>query len=225
MTTKDKVARRKLSLLELAAEMSNVSKAFRIMGYSRQQFYEIRRNYQTYGADGLIDRLPGARGPHPNRVSAEVETAILAHALDHPTHGALRVAQDAVAEGRARLFRRGTWRVVAPQAFDKAGAAASAGEDHRRAQDRAHGRPDPAPGALQPRVPRTPHPDPAHRRRGTTSACIACIARSGCTCHGERRVECRSGCGSRWWPRRYCIRPGPSTSCARRSTTGAASGG
>lgn len=33
------------------------------MGCSRQQFYEIRRNYQTYGADGLIDRLPGPRGP------------------------------------------------------------------------------------------------------------------------------------------------------------------
>ena len=93
MTTKDKIARRKLSLLELAGEMNNVSKACRIMGYSRQQFYEIRRNYQTYGADGLIDRLPGARGPHPNRVSQEVETAILAHALDHPAHGALRVAQ------------------------------------------------------------------------------------------------------------------------------------
>ena len=66
------------------------------MGYSRQQFYEIRRNYQTYGADGLIDRLPGARGPHPNRVSQEVEDAILAHAPDHPNHGALRVAQDVV---------------------------------------------------------------------------------------------------------------------------------
>lgn len=47
MTTKDKVARRKLSLLELASDMNNVSKACRIMGYSRQQFYEIRRNYQT----------------------------------------------------------------------------------------------------------------------------------------------------------------------------------
>ena len=68
MTTKDKATRRKLSLLELAQEMSNVSRACRIMGYSRQQFYEIRRNYQTYGAEGLIDRLPGARGPHPNRV-------------------------------------------------------------------------------------------------------------------------------------------------------------
>ena len=52
MTTKDKVARRKLSMLELAAELNNVSKACRIMGYWRQQFYEIRCNYQTYGADG-----------------------------------------------------------------------------------------------------------------------------------------------------------------------------
>ena len=71
MTTKDKIARRKLSLLELAGEMNNVSKACRIMGYSRQQFYEIRRNYQTYGADGLIDRPPAGapaavlpRSPH-----------------------------------------------------------------------------------------------------------------------------------------------------------------
>ncbi len=99
MTTKDKVARRKLSLLELAQEMDNVSKACRIMGYSRQQFYEIRRNYQTYGAEGLIDRLPGARGPHPNRVSEEVETAILDHALDHPSHGALRVAHELMLQG------------------------------------------------------------------------------------------------------------------------------
>ena len=76
MTTNDKIARRKLSLLELANVMSNVSKAHRIMGYFRRQIYEIRRNYQTHGADGLIDRLPGARDPHPNRVSEEVEAAI-----------------------------------------------------------------------------------------------------------------------------------------------------
>ena len=67
MTTKDKVARRKLSMLELASELNNVSKACRIMGYSRQQFYEIRRNYQTYGADGLLDRLSGA-SPHFSRM-------------------------------------------------------------------------------------------------------------------------------------------------------------
>lgn len=93
MTAKKKVARRKLSLLQLASELQNVSKACHIMGYSRQQFYEIRRNYQLHGAEGLLDRLPGPKGPHPNRVAAEVEKAILAYSLDFPTHGALRVSQ------------------------------------------------------------------------------------------------------------------------------------
>lgn len=99
MTTSQKVARRKLSLLELAAEMNNVSKACRIMGYSRQQFYEIRRNYQTYGSQGLLDRLPGPKGPHPNRVDEPVEKAILAYSLDNPTHGPLRTAQQLNLQG------------------------------------------------------------------------------------------------------------------------------
>ncbi len=60
MTTNEKVARRK-SLLELAKELNNVSKACKLIGYSRQQFYKIRRNYQTYGAEGLLDTLPGCK--------------------------------------------------------------------------------------------------------------------------------------------------------------------
>lgn len=100
MTTKDKVARRKLSMLELAGELGNVSRACKIMGYSRTQFYEIRRNFQTYGADGLLDRLPGARGPHPNRVSDEIEQAVLDYSLKYPSHGCLRVAQDLVLSGK-----------------------------------------------------------------------------------------------------------------------------
>jgi hypothetical protein len=95
MTTEAKIARRKLSLLQLAQDLNNVSRACRLMGYSRQHFYEIRRNYQIYGAEGLIDRLPGARGPHPNRVSEQVETAILEHGLEHPGHGCNRVSEAA----------------------------------------------------------------------------------------------------------------------------------
>jgi hypothetical protein len=94
MTTNEKIARRKLSLLQLAQDLSNVSRACKLTGYSRQQFYEIRRNYQTYCAEGLIDRLPGAKGPHPNRVSAEIEQAVLDHALAHPCRGAVRVEQE-----------------------------------------------------------------------------------------------------------------------------------
>jgi hypothetical protein len=112
MTTIDKIARRKLSLLDLAQELSNVSRACKVIGYSRQQFYEIRRNFQTYGADGLIDRLPGAKGPHPNRVPAEIEAAVLAHGLDHPCHGALRVEQELRLQGLAVSSSgiRGVWQ-------------------------------------------------------------------------------------------------------------------
>lgn len=99
MTTSTKIARRKLSLLELAQEMNNVSKACQLIGYSRQQFYEIRRNYQTYGSQGLIDRLPGPKGPHPNRVDEQTEQAILDYSLQFPTHGPLRVAQQLVLQG------------------------------------------------------------------------------------------------------------------------------
>lgn len=112
MTAKDKIARRKLGLLELAKELSNVSRACRTLGYSRQQFYEIRRNFQTFGMDGLIDKLPGAKGPHPNRVAKEIEDRILKEALDHPTHGALRVAQDLALEGMSVSSGgvRGVWQ-------------------------------------------------------------------------------------------------------------------
>jgi len=99
VTTETKVARRKLSLLQLAAELKNVSRACKVMGYSRQQFYEIRRNFQTYGAEGLIDRLPGPRNPHPNRVAEEIENAILAFCLEFPTYGCFRVADELALQG------------------------------------------------------------------------------------------------------------------------------
>jgi hypothetical protein len=37
MTAECKVAKRKLSLLELASELNNVSKACKVMGYSRNR--------------------------------------------------------------------------------------------------------------------------------------------------------------------------------------------
>ena len=112
MTAEKKVARRKLSLLELATDLNNVSKACKVMGYSRQQFYEIRRNFQTFGAEGLLDRLSGAKDAHPNQLPKEVEDAILAHCLEFPTHGCLRVAQElALREVRVSSGGvRGVWK-------------------------------------------------------------------------------------------------------------------
>jgi len=99
MTTDVRIARRKLSLLDLAQEIGNVSKACKLVGYSRQQFYEIRRNFQTFGAAGLLDKIRGPKGPHPNRLAPEIEDAILAYALEHPTHGPMRVAHELALRG------------------------------------------------------------------------------------------------------------------------------
>lgn len=88
-----KAARRKLSLLELAEDMDNISKACKIMGYSRQQFYEIRRNFQAFGSAGLLDKIRGPKNPHPNRVSEDLERAVLEYSLHNPTHGCLKVSQ------------------------------------------------------------------------------------------------------------------------------------
>jgi transposase InsO family protein len=91
--------RRKLSLLQLAQELQNVSKACRIMGYHRDTFYEVRRAFQVGGVAALVEQRRGPRGPHPNRVSDEVEARILAYALEHPTHGAQRVANELRLQG------------------------------------------------------------------------------------------------------------------------------
>ncbi len=75
MTTRQKVARRKLSLLELAGELGNVSRACQVMGYSRQQFYEIRRNSQTYGSQGLWTGCPGRERARERRPQGRLEIA------------------------------------------------------------------------------------------------------------------------------------------------------
>ena len=123
------------------------------------QFYEIRRNFQTYGAHGLLDRLSGPGGPHPNRVPAVVEEAISPH---HGPSIPRRVAgrAGASADGHSGVGRRTARGVAAPRFVHQARTAIAAGQGHLGTQHRAHRGSDPAPGALQPGVPRTPHPIP-----------------------------------------------------------------
>ncbi len=94
MTALSHSTRRKLSLLKLAEELQNVSKACQLMGYHRDTFYEVRRAFQVGGVAALVETKRGPRNPHPNRVAPEVEARILAYALDYPTHGAQRVANE-----------------------------------------------------------------------------------------------------------------------------------
>lgn len=94
MAVMSQSTRRKLSLLQLAEELGNVSKACKIMGYHRDTFYEVKRAFQVSGVASLVEQKRGPRGPHPNRVAEDVEQKILDYALAHPTHGAQRVANE-----------------------------------------------------------------------------------------------------------------------------------
>ena len=90
MTAKVKIAHRKLSLLELAEKLNNISEACRLMSYSRSQFYEIKRSFQLYGFDGLMDRAPMPKS-FPTKLAPEVEETILEISLERPFYGARRL--------------------------------------------------------------------------------------------------------------------------------------
>ena len=58
-------AKHKLSLIRLAEELGNVSKACEITGYSRQSFYDIRRRaFQVDGMAAFVEKK--ARFEEPN---------------------------------------------------------------------------------------------------------------------------------------------------------------
>jgi len=98
MTTQDKMAKAKLSILELAEYLKNVSQACRINGVSRQHFYDIKKAYDEHGLDGLRDKT--RRKPCiKNRVAPEVEEAVVKMAFEYPAYGQARAANELRKDG------------------------------------------------------------------------------------------------------------------------------
>ena len=86
MNAEKKVIKHKLSVLELAEALGNVSAACRQRGVSRTQFYEYKRRFQTHGMEGLRD-LPPIAKQHPNTTPPETIEKIVALAMTHPSRG------------------------------------------------------------------------------------------------------------------------------------------
>lgn len=106
-----KIIRNKVGLLRLAEELGNVSRACKVMGYSRDTFYRYRDASASGGLEALLETSRKGRPNLRNRTPLEVEEAILALALEEPTWGQTRVSNELRKRGTviSAFGVRGVW--------------------------------------------------------------------------------------------------------------------
>ena len=88
------VIKHKTGLLNLAVELGNVSKACRVMGFSRDTFYRYQAARDAGGVEALFEvsrRKPNLK----NRVEEATELAV----IDFAAHGQVRASNELRKEG------------------------------------------------------------------------------------------------------------------------------
>jgi transposase InsO family protein len=91
VTPTEIIYRRRVRVLELAAETGNVSEACRVLGVSRTRFYEWKKLSETHGLEALMpkDRRPPQM---PNATPTWVVNELLTLAVAEPTIGCRQYA-------------------------------------------------------------------------------------------------------------------------------------
>lgn len=93
LQSNERIVKHKVGLLNLAEELSNVSKACKIMDLSRDTFYRYEAAVEEGSVDALIDQ--NRRKPNvKNRVDELTEKAVVAYATEQPAHGQVRASNE-----------------------------------------------------------------------------------------------------------------------------------
>lgn len=88
-----KIIKNKVGLLNLAEALGDVSKACKVMGFSRDTFYRYKSAVEEGGIEALFDK--SRRQPNlKNRVDDATEQAILNYVIECPAHGQVRVSNE-----------------------------------------------------------------------------------------------------------------------------------
>ena len=96
--TNNPIIKHKTGLLNLAEELSNVSRACKVMGVSRDTFYRYQELVGSGGVDALIEK--SRRTPNlKNRVDEAVEQAVTSYAIEFPAHGQHRTSNELRKQG------------------------------------------------------------------------------------------------------------------------------
>jgi transposase InsO family protein len=98
MTQQQYIIKRKLNILDFAEQLGNISEACRKLGVSRQHYYDIKGAIEELGVDGLLAQARN-KPRIGNRVPESIEQRVLDYALEFPTHGQARVANELKQEG------------------------------------------------------------------------------------------------------------------------------
>ncbi|MEN0059795.1 MAG: IS481 family transposase [Bdellovibrio sp.] len=93
MTIQQKIISNKLGLLNLAEELGNVSKACKLLGFSRDTFYRYKEAVDSGGVEALTEK--SRRKPNTkNRIDEAIEAQVIQMAIDHPAFGQKRASNE-----------------------------------------------------------------------------------------------------------------------------------
>ena len=115
-----RIIKNKLGLLNLAVELGNVSRACKVMGYSRDTFYRYQAAVEAGGVGALIEGSRRKANPK-NRTDEATEAAVVAFALDFPAFGQVRAANELRKQGVVVSASgvRGVWLRQGLESFKK----------------------------------------------------------------------------------------------------------